>query len=225
LGSSSERSDDETAAHIGETLRGNTEGRRFVVETRFGRRARAAAFSIRERELIVGFLLGDATLLKTTSGNCFRVHHGLRQRNLVDWKYAVIARFVRTAPKQSGNGYYFRTVTHPWLSELREQFYNGEKKVVPLKLLESSLTDFGLAVWIMDDGAAEGNQLRINTQSFSIEEVESLIEFLRARFGIQMTVNRDKAKPRLRCKASSMERLRELTRHHMMPDMLYKLSL
>ncbi len=45
-------------------------------------------------------------------------------------------------------------------------------KVVPIKLLERSLTDFGLAVWIMDDGAAEGKQLRINTQSFSAEEAE-----------------------------------------------------
>jgi LAGLIDADG DNA endonuclease family len=70
-------------------------------------------------------LLGDATLLKTTSGHCFRVHHGRRQQCLVDWKYAELARFVRTAPKLSGNRYYFRTITHPELAELREQFYTA----------------------------------------------------------------------------------------------------
>jgi hypothetical protein len=146
---------------------GNTEGREFVVETLFGRRARATPFSSREWELMVGSLLGDATLLKTTSGYCFRVHHGRRQRKLVDWKYAELARFVRTAPKESGNGYYFRTVTHPRLAELRKQFYTNGQKIVPIRLLESCLTAFGLAVWVMDDGAAEGNQLRLNTQSFS----------------------------------------------------------
>jgi hypothetical protein len=111
------------------------------------------------------------------------------------------------------------------VKELRKQFYDGERKIVPLKLLGSNLTAFGLAVWIMDDGAADGKQLRVNAQSFSAKEVETLTEFLRATFGIGMTVNVDRAKPRLRCKASSMDRLRRLTRDYMMPDMLYKLSL
>jgi hypothetical protein len=213
-------------AHIGETLaKGNTEGREFVVETLFGRHARGTPFSSRQWELVVGSLLGDGTLLKTTSGYCFRVHHGRRQRELVDWKYAELARSVRTAPKLSGNGYYFRTVSHPRLAELRESFYAGTTKTVPIELLESSLSEFGLAVWIMDDGAAEGNQLRLNTQSFSIAEVERLAGLLRAKFGIKMTINIDKGRPRLRCKAESMARLIEFVRPHTLPNMLYKLSL
>jgi hypothetical protein len=174
---------------------------------------------------MIGSLLGDATLLKSTSGYCFRVHHGHRQRAVVDWKYAELARFVRTAPRTSGNGYYFRTVTHPRLAELRESFYAAERKIVPIKLLGSTLTEFGLAVWIMDDGAAEGKQLRLNTQSFSAEEAEELARLIRAKFGIVMTINRDKNRPRLRCKAASMGRLVGLVRQHTLPSMLYKLSL
>jgi hypothetical protein len=143
----------------------------------------------------------------------------------VDWKYAELARFVRTAPRTSGNGYYFRTVTHPRLAELRESFYAAERKIVPIKLLGSTLTEFGLAVWIMDDGAAEGKQLRLNTQSFSAEEAEELARLIRAKFGIVMTINRDKNRPRLRCKAASMGRLVGLVRQHTLPSMLYKLSL
>jgi LAGLIDADG DNA endonuclease family protein len=175
--------------------------------------------------VIIGSLLGDGTLLKTTSGHCFRVHHGCRQRRLVDWKYAELASFVRTAPRLSGNGYYFRTVTHPELAKLRERFYSADRKIVPIELLESSLGALGLAVWIMDDGAAEGKQLRLNTQSFSIEEVEMLTGLIRAKFGIVMTINKDKNLPRLRCTAASMERLVELVKPHTLPDMLYKLSL
>jgi LAGLIDADG DNA endonuclease family len=174
---------------------------------------------------MIGSLLGDATLLKTTSGYCFRVHHGRKQQGLVDWKYAELARFVRTAPRVSGNGYYFRTITHPRLAELRESFYAGQRKVAPIGLLSSSLTEFGLAVWIMDDGAADGKQLRINTQSFSVEEAEELTRLIRAKFGIVMTVNRDKSRPRLRCGAACMERLIGLVGHHTIPSMLYKLSL
>jgi hypothetical protein len=174
---------------------------------------------------MIGSLLGDATLLKTTSGYCFRVHHGLRQRELVDWKYAELARYVRTAPRKSENGYYFRTVTHPKLAVLWELFYAGRRKIVPLRLLARDLTEFGLAVWIMDDGAADGNQLRLNTQSFSVEEADELARLIRAKFDIVMTINRDKNRPRLRCKAASMDRLVNLVRRHTLPSMLYKLSL
>lgn len=164
-------------------------------------------------------------MLATTAGFAFRVHHGLRQRELVDWKYAALTTFVRTAPKASGNGYYFRTVSHPWLAELHEQFYQNGRKIVPIGILKEYLSAFGLAVWIMDDGAADGKQLRINTQGFSTEEAEELCRFLRATFEIEMTINRDKAKPRLRCKASSMDRLRSIVERYTIPNMLYKLSL
>jgi hypothetical protein len=174
---------------------------------------------------MIGSLLGDATLLKTTSGYCFRAHHGRRQQGLVNWKYAELANFVRSAPRLSGNGYYFRTVTHPKLAELRESFYTVERKIVPIGLLEGGLTEFGLAVWIMDDGATDGNQLRLNTQSFSVEEAEELARLLRAKFGVVMTLNRDKSRPRLRCNAASMARLVSLVRGYTIPSMLYKLSL
>jgi hypothetical protein len=101
----------------------------------------------------------------------------------------------------------------------------GQRKVAPIGLLSSSLTEFGLAVWIMDDGAADGKQLRINTQSFSVDEAEQLARLIRAKFGIVMSVNRDKSRPRLRCGAAGMDRLVGLVRHHTIPSMLYKLSL
>jgi hypothetical protein len=143
----------------------------------------------------------------------------------VDWKHAELARFVRTAPRVSGNGYYFRTITHPELADLRESFYIGKRKVVPGQLLESALTAFSVAVWIMDDGAADGNQLRINTQSFTVEEAAELAGLIRAKFGIVMTINMDKGRPRLRCNAASMQSLIQLIKPHVIPDMLYKLSL
>ena len=105
------------------------------------------------------------------------------------------------------------------------RFTPQNRKIVPFKLLESNLTELGLAVWIMDDGAADGNQLRLNTQSFSVDEAEQLASLIRAKFGIVMTINMDKGCPRLRCNASSMGRLVEIVKTHTLPSMLYKLSL
>ena len=143
----------------------------------------------------------------------------------MDWKYRSLVNFVRSEPRECGSGIYFRTVSHPAFNELREQFYVESRKVVPSKLLERELDARALAIWIMDDGAADGRQLRINTQCFSIHEVEELARILRANFGIEMRLNIDKGRFRLRCEASSMGRLKSMVAPHTIPEMLYKLSL
>jgi recombination protein RecA len=212
-----------TVTHIGETLRGNTEGRMLVVETHFARQARTIPLTSLQREMVVGSVLGDATLIPTTAGSCFRVHHGSQQQAYVDWKFEVLERYVRSKPSKCRNGYYFRTVTHPEFSDLRNLFYPKDQKVVPIGLLERELTEYGLAVWFMDDGAAEGNQVRFNTQSFSKLENETIAELLRAKFGLYSRLNADKGRYRLRLRAASMDRFRSLVRRHMLPNMLYKL--
>ena len=212
-------------AHIGETLRGNTEGRKFVVETHFARIARETILSSLQRELIVGSLLGDAYLTPTTSGFCFRVNHGMQQRDYVDWKFKMLAELVRTPPRESGKCYYFRTVTHPEFSHYRESFYLDNRKIIPLKLLNEQFTEFSLAVWLMDDGAVDRKQLRLNTQSFSFAENEALVSFLRAKFGIEARLNRDKDRCRLRIMDASIQRFKDLVGPHLIPSMLYKLPL
>ncbi len=150
----------------------------------------------------------------------------MQQRSYVDWKFGIISDLVRTAPRASGRSYYFRTVTHPELSGLREAFYaRGAMKVVPLQLIEQELTAFGLAVWFMDDGAADRNQLRLNTQSFSRDENLVLAGFLQAKFGIAAQLNKDKDRYRLRISAKGMGRFLELVTPHVIPSMLYKLPL
>lgn len=169
------------------------------METYFGRAARATALSSAQLELIVGSLLGDGTLLRTTAGYCFRVHHSLVQRPLVDWKYEQLRSFVRSAPRTSGAGYYFRTVSHPVFERLRSAFYVEKRKVVPLGVVRKYLTPLALAAWIMDDGAADGFQLRINTQCFSMAECATLVALLSDEFNLRFTVNMDKERPRLGC--------------------------
>jgi hypothetical protein len=83
------------------------------------------------------------------------------------------------------------TATHPDLAALPAAFYDGARKVVPA-LLELELDALGLAAWIMDDGARDGRQLRINAQSFDIGAVSGLCELLLAKVGVQMTTNFDR---------------------------------
>jgi recombination protein RecA len=195
------------------------------VETLFARNARATPLTGLQRDLVIGSLLGDGYLMPTTAGCCFRVSHGQQQRQYMDWKFGIISDYVRTAPRTCGRSYYFRTVTHPDFAGLRQSFYSHAVKGVPADLMGREMTAFGLAVWFMDDGTADRNQVRINTQSFSYEENLMLVEFLHAKFGLAVTINKDKDRHRLRLSAKDMDRFVDLVAPFVIPSMQYKLPL
>jgi len=196
------------------------------METKFAHQARKKNFNHHQLELIIGSLLGDGHLAKTTRGFAFRVNHGIKQKNYVDWKYRIIKEFVNSTPCCYKNLYYFRTISHPAFKRLRERFYCGNKKILPNdQYLKKYLTPFVLAVWIMDDGSRDGRQIRLNTQSFSKKENEHLSSLLRANLGIETTINRDKNLFRLRVRNISMEKLISITKSFIIPSMFYKLSL
>ena len=176
-------------------------------------------------DLVIGSLLGDGYLMKTTCGYSFRVNHGLSQIPYVDWKYEILASFVQTKPKRCGKCYYFRTISHPAFVDLRTKFYKGQNKIAAIDLLKERLNPFMVAVWIMDDGSKDGRQLRINSQSFSKDDNIILQELLRAKLGIDTSLNRDKERFRLRVQSKSMDRLLRLIRPYIIPSMLYKLPL
>jgi hypothetical protein len=88
-------------------------------------------------------------------------------------------------------------------------FYDGKRKVVPIDFLETYLSPFALAVWIMDDGAID-----------EVRDLGTLIEF---KYNVPATVNFDKGKPRLRFAESGMNQLLKHVRQHIHPSMLYKL--
>lgn len=173
---------------------------------------------------MIGTLLGDGYLDKTTCGYSLRIHHGVIQKEYVDYKYSLVKDFVNSHPKQSGKSYYFRTVSHPSLFDLRKVFYPERHKILPKDFLKDNFDSFALAIWIMDDGSKEGNQMRINTQSFTFQENLWLIKFLQAKFGIEARINLDKGKYRLRIRSKSMNSLKNLIKPYIIPSMLYKLS-
>lgn len=215
---------------IGETLdirdvKDNTEGRQFMVETARIIQMRQETLSQEQTELVIGSLLGDGYLVRTTKGFAFRVNHGLKQKEYVDWKFNILRNLVNSAPKSSGSCYYFRTVSHPYFEFLRQKFYPDGKRMLPVDLVEANFTPFLVAVWIMDDGTKCGNQLRINSHCFSREENVQLQRFLSAKLGIKSVLNKDKNMVRIRIVNESMPNLIVQVKPYIIPSMLYKLPL
>ena len=194
------------------------------MDTQFARRARTLEFSGEQLGVVIGSLLGDGTLLETTRGWCFRSHHSARQAAYVLWKYERLRDFVQTPPREYENRIYFRTVSHSLFSSLRAQFYVGRRKVVPLDLLANEMTALALAVWIMDDGSADGHAVRLNTQAFTRTENQALLGLLRSRFGLNATLNRDKGAHRLRVSATDRAKLHHLVGPYILPELAYKLG-
>ncbi len=193
------------------------------MDTKKAREARKLELSTRQQEIVIGSLLGDGYLVRTTCGHAFRVNHGIAQKAYVDWKYEELRLFTNSSPRQSGSCYYFRTVSHSYFHTLHGMFYVNGRKVLP-KQIEEWMSPLIFSVWLMDDGAKDGKQLRINSQSFTPEENERLIGILKANLGITATLNRDKDRYRLRVKATSMSNVRQAVVPYLIPSMQYKFS-
>lgn len=195
----------------------------------------------RQRQLIVGSLLGDGTMYigrRHRNAN-FKVEQGLQQKEYVDWKYRILENWVFTEPKLSyrykenrekyPKSWWFRTVRHPLLTEIHDKFYQGESykdrtKIIPKDLVKV-LTPFTFAVWIMDDGSYSKKKIDISTYSFSLPEINFLQKLLRDAFRLEARYYRDRDKGyRMYFRKDETDKLIDVISPFIIPSMRYKIG-
>ncbi len=86
------------------------------------------------------------------------------------------------------------------------------------------MTPLALAVWFMDDGAADHAGVTFQTHNFSNEEVCRVSTVLKERFGLVTTVRGNRRRWIICVTASSVSRLEEVIRPHLLREFSYKLS-
>jgi DNA-binding transcriptional regulator WhiA len=190
----------------------------------------------RQRELVVGKLLGDAHLEAQKNGRTYRlvVEHSLKQKAYVDWLYNEFKEWVLTKPKikiQTVGGkqyqkYYFRTVSSGAFRFYHHQFYPKGKKVVPPQLYKW-LTPLGLAVWFMDDGSIKSNHHRariLNTQGFTKKEVTDLTKILQQTFQLKAQLRKQREGYQVYLLAETIDIFARIIRPHIISSMRYKLE-
>lgn len=189
----------------------------------------------RQRQIIVGLLLGDGCLESQNSGKTFRlkVEQSARHKPYVDHLYEEFKQWVLTPPRnrilktnggKQGN-WAFQTVSHSGLRFYGAQFYREGRKTVP-KLIDHWLTELGLAYWYMDDGSMKSDQSKaviFNTQAFTKAEVESLIRVLRSKFLLEATLRKQREGHQIYVSGRSYERFIEMVEPFVIPAMAYKL--
>ena len=191
--------------------------------------------SQRQREIIVGTLLGDAHLETQTNGRTYRlkIMHAASQKEYIEWLYNEFRTMAASELHKKSihvNGkeypcYWFDTISSPSFRYYAHQFYvDGKKRVPPLA--KHLLTPLGLAVWFMDDGSVKSNETRgriLNTQGFTKEHVEQLSECLIGKFNIHTTLRKQKEGWQIFIPANMYETLVKTIGSYILPSMRYKL--
>jgi hypothetical protein len=198
-------------------------------------------FNVVELNLVLGTLLGDGCIRKSKNLASLSISHSIQQEELVNWKYDILKRFVRSEPKECPNPGYnklsrakrFRTISTEKLSEINEILYGSGHKKVTEQYLSMITHPIALAVWYMDDGSCSRKSYGclISTESFSMEEVQMLSDWLKIKWGVDGTKpfsyrrkNRDKDYTKLVLNAKARDQFFEIIRPYIIPSMEYKLA-
>src|SRR3989344_2133409 len=154
--------------------------------------------SKRQRELVVGLLLGDGHLETQNGGRTYRlkVEHGSAQREYLEWLAKEFQEWLVTGWDEKNKeklGYGFTTVSHPAFRFYGAQFYqNGKKRIPPL--IKKLMSPLSLAIWFLDDGSAKSSKHRslvIHSLGYNRKDLELMQEALR-HFGIETALHKQR---------------------------------
>jgi len=199
----------------------------------------------RQREILVGSLLGDGGLHKIYSNqpnSYFYKKQCKKYKGYLDWHFQELLPFSKPIREQYSkeelvckdglierfetqehlSGYVFGTCSHPFFTEMRKEWYPNDKKVVPLNL---ELTPLTIAMWFCDDGSNcfQNREAKICTQSFTIEEADFLCQLLKQfeiepNIMIKISSKTGNKQPTLKCNSTSYDNLIDLIRPYVIWD-------
>lgn len=157
-----------------------------------------------QKNILVGNLLGDASLQTYTNGKTWRarfIQGDINKDYLFHLYHSVYYNLVSTPPnsimdKLGHIRWYFNTTVQNDLSVLAHLFYQkrGNRWI---KVLHPDLINFitpaSLAYWYMDDGSLKkvGSKFRTSilcTDSFSLEDIKLLRNIFQTNFGIHISI-------------------------------------
>ena len=156
----------------------------------------------KQREIIVGLLLGDGHLETQNNGKTYRlkIEHSIKQLDYVNWLYEVFQDWINGSVYQktkNGKIYVgFTTHSHSSLRYYGHQFYVNKEKRIP-KQIGKMITSLSLAIWFMDDGSRKSEKhytYNIHSLGFSKPDLNIIAKSLKQRFQIEVKLHKQKDK-------------------------------
>jgi LAGLIDADG DNA endonuclease family len=194
------------------------------------REVRDRCFTQEQQDVLTGTLLGDGSLPIHGKHPRLFVKHKKDHETLAMFKYGVFRELISMRAhtfdqRLNGRNYpcvQFVTRTSAGFSPWRRRFYRGRRKIVPVDI-ECDLSPLAVAVWLMDDGAADYAGLTFQTHSFRLAETNRLAAVLRRKYGLRTGVRANRGSWIVYVYAESMPRMREIVGPHVLPELEYKL--
>ncbi|OHA22541.1 MAG: hypothetical protein A2W52_03775 [Candidatus Taylorbacteria bacterium RIFCSPHIGHO2_02_49_25] len=192
--------------------------------------------SSREKEILIGTILGDAHIAMLKTAARLEVTHSEKQKEYVLWKHAELKHFMRGTPRlvkikdaRYGKTYRqwrFATNTADWWTSLHRIFYRNRIKIVPENIADLLTSPLSLAVWFMDDGGRRNDSygLFLNTLSFTLPEQELLQRCLQKNFSLETRIHWIQDGYRLYIPSNYAKHFCETVYPNLIPSMYYKLS-
>lgn len=183
-----------------------------------------------QQEVLTGTLLGDGSLPIHGKYPRLFVKHKADHEALAMLKYEVFRDMISMRPHEfdqrlNGRNYpcvQFVTRTSAAFAAWRRRFYRGRRKIVPIGI-ECDLSPLAVAVWLMDDGAADYAGLTFQTHSFTQAETSRLAAALRRKYGLRTGVRANRGSSIVYVYAESMPLMQEIVAPHILPELEYKL--
>lgn len=186
----------------------------------------------KEMNILLGTVLGDATLRKTHKNASYIVSHGPQQKAYCEHMAEALSSLgakmrysKRNAPdKRTGKlyeSYICALPANPSLNYLYDLFYPDKTKIIPNDpFFKNHFNEISLAYLYMDDGNKMQNGYAIATMCFKEEEILEFRKLLFNKFNLETSMFADK---RIYIKAKSKEHFKELISPYIHKTMMYKL--
>ena len=153
-------------------------------------------------QVVLGSLLGDGDLspnLRDRNGVRFRLGHGVKQRDYLEWKVAMLGN-ISCSRRMNDKGAVFADFTPlPELGELQRTVYLGDGKRTITEEYLKALTPLALAIWFMDDGcftlrsrglqrrtAGGSGRVQFCVEALSVGSRDRLVTYLRDTHGLDV---------------------------------------
>lgn len=200
-----------------------------------------------QKDLIYGSLMGDAKRQTSKQNSSAGFGQSNKQKEYLEWKYFTLKNISTTEGIKKYSTYderynktyishRFYTLANSDVETIINKFYRTGKKKITKDILDN-LSTFSLAVWYMDDGTTDWQhrkikrgikqspEIKICTDSFSLEEVELIISWFKEKRSIHCHWrDHRQGQPRVIIETSSAYDFLNLIRPHIIPSMLYKVD-
>ena len=198
-----------------------------------------AAFTLPDdlKEILVGLMLGDLYARLRYNKTSLTFLQSIIHQDYIYYLYQIFSKYCPSEPRLSNNlpdsrtgkiynNISFTTYTLSCFNDLYNLFYLSKFKVIPSNIAEI-LTPVSLAYLISDDGFWNkiGRFITLCTDSFTLIEVELLIDALNKNFNLKCYKCKYKNNYRIIIPSYSISTLQNLIAIHMPPMMKYKINL